>query len=320
MALDRELLVKLQRKVEKYTGKSNMLGIIEAVTDGVRGRLVDHYNSQHVLCKEVSLAPMRCKALRNGNPQTFHCQFHQMLPKEDQQSGVQSMGAESFGLLPWKAAMLLLPKVDFAMGLELEEKRAEDPRKNAPPIKKVVKAPEPTDPATIVLAGTTFWKWGRNGKARKRFIIFNESDNAIVWKDSESSKNIAGAIPLSKIQDVCEGIKTPVLLKVKSGKLQPTKVWSIIATDRTLDLQAESSSQRDRWVSGLKARYKKYLQKQTMEPESITPLPKNLEKKVKSYPEKYRSDLCDLRATCKRLQSVTALTKSLDASTTSSRA
>merc|ERR1719443_2786968 len=134
LALDRELLAKLQRKVQKYTGKSNMLGIIEAVTDGVRGRLVDHYNSQHVLCKEVSLAPMRCKALRNGCPQTFHCQFHQMLPKEEQQnqSGAP-LALDSFGLLPWKAAMLLLPKADFAMGLEWEEKRPEEQRPGATP-------------------------------------------------------------------------------------------------------------------------------------------------------------------------------------------
>merc|ERR1719327_1777321 len=126
LALDRELLVKLQRKVEKITGKSNMLGIIEGVTDGVRGRLVDHYNSQHVLCKEVSLALLRCKALRNGCPQTFHCQFHQMLPREDQRSPVQSMGAGNFGLLPWKAAMLLLPKAEFAMGLDMAMDRDQE--------------------------------------------------------------------------------------------------------------------------------------------------------------------------------------------------
>lgn len=315
LALDRELLAKLQRKVQRYTGKSNMIGIIEAVTDGVRGRLVDHYNSQHVLCKEVSLAPMRCKALRNGCPQTFHCQFHQMLPKEDQQSGsgVPGMG-DGFGLLPWKAAMLLLPKSDFTMGLEWEEKHQEEQRKPLTPVVNVARQPETerTDPATLVLAGTTFLKWGRNGKAKKRFIIFNESDNAIVWKDAENSKNIVGAIPLSKIQDVCEGVNTPVLQKVKNAKLRPDRAWSIVATDRTLDLQAESAEQRTRWVTGLKARYKRYLQRQSSEPEAWAPLPKALEKRVKSYPAKFRSDLCALRATCKRLQSVTALTKSVD--------
>jgi len=316
LALDRELLVKLQRKVEKITGKSNMLGIIEGVTDGVRGRLVDHYNSQHVLCKEVSLAPMRCKALRNGCPQTFHCQFHQMLPKEDQRPGIQSMG-ESFGLLPWKAAMLLLPKADFSMGMELEADKQEAQKKICvspvkKPSKEVVEIP---DPATIALAGTMFLKWGRNGKAKKRFISFNESNNIIEWRDSDRVGAIVkGALPLSKIQDVCEGVKTPVLLQVRSAQLRPDRVWSIIATDRTLDLQAESPVHRERWVSGLKARYKKYLQRQIAEPEALLPLPGSLEKKVKSYPEKYRSDLCDLRATCKRLQSVPALTKNADAS------
>lgn len=318
LALDHELLVKLQRKVEKLTGKSNSLGFFEGVTDGVRGRLVDHYNSQHVLCKEVSLAPMRCKALRNGCPQTFHCQFHQMIPKEDRTAGVQPLG-EGFGLLPWKAAMLLLPKADFAMGIDVEEKIQEEASKVTQPGKpKAVKerSVQPMDPATIVLTGTSFLKWGRNGKAKKRFIMFDESNNAIVWKDSESNKNIIGVIPLSKIQDVCEGIQTPVLKKVENKLGQnKSRIWSIIATDRTLDLQADNPQIRERWVAGLKDRYKKYLQRQTLETDQDKlALPKALEKKVKSYPDKFRSPLCDLRATCKRLQSVTALTKSVDAS------
>jgi len=315
LALDRELLVKLQRKVEKYTGKSNMLGIIEGVTDGVRGRLVDHYNSQHVLCKEVSLAPMRCKALRNGCPQTFHCQFHQMLPREDQRMSGNPIG-DSFGLLPWKAAMLLLPKADFAMGLEMamDKDHNEDVRKAAVREKPAIKdQTEPTDNATIVLAGSTFLKWGRNGKAKKRFIIFNENLNAIVWKEREDKKEI-GAVPLWKVQDICTGVQTPVLQKVRNQKLKPDRVWSIIATDRTLDLQAESLQQRDRWVAGLKARYKKYVQKQNFEQEDKPHLPRALAGKMKSYPEKYRSDRCGLRSTYRKLQAVTALKKSMDAS------
>ena len=104
-------LTKPDLNCVKSGKKSNMLGFMEGMIDGVRARMVDHYNSQHVLCKELSLAPMWVKALRNGCPQTFHVQFHQLAKTSDsgQQSSVLPIMGDSFGLLPWKVAMLLLP-------------------------------------------------------------------------------------------------------------------------------------------------------------------------------------------------------------------
>jgi hypothetical protein len=328
LALDRELLVKLQRKVEKITGKSNMLGIIEGVTDGVRGRLVDHYNSAHVLCKEVSLAPMRCKALRNGCPQTFHCQFHQMLPREEHRSS--PLAGESFGLLPWKAAMLLLPKTDFAMGIDLGLKQEqEEIRKMAAPKKTAKDIKENAiDDSTLPLIGTWFLKWGRNGKAKKRFVYFDDGHSAICWSDKEvkesetsrsDQKPPVGLLPLHKVQDICNGVKTPVLLKVKTPKLVPHKAFSIVATDRTLDLQAESASIREKWVNGLKSRYKKFLNRQSATQDEGQDLPPKWAKKVKPYPEIYRSDLSTLKQTNRRLQTISTFKKSIEVSSSLAR-
>jgi len=316
LALDKELLVKLQRRVQTYTGKSDMLSIVEGVTDGVRGRLVDHYNMQHVLCKEVSLAPMRFKALRNGCPQTFQIQFHQMQPKEEQRGSSFGLLSGS-SILPWKVGMLLLPKADFAMGLELvlEAGQTEEVREQVNSTRAAGKLrAEPPDPATVIHAGGRFLKWCRNGKAKSRFVIFDDGIEAIVWKSSETDKNPINAIPLSKIQDITTGVQTPVLHKVRGAKLRPDHVFSLIATDRTLDLQAESTMQRDKWVAGLKASYKKYIQRQNVEPEAAPPIPKQLEKRMKTYQEKFRCDLSELRSTYRKLQAVTALPKSLEAS------
>lgn len=314
LALNRELLVKMQRKVEKLTGKSDMLGIVEGVVDGVRGRLVDHYNAQHVLCKEVSLAPMTWKALRNGKPQAFHLQFHQLQsPGERQMQSLQMPSlmapqGDSWGLLPWKVSMLLLPKADFNMGLNITAEPAQPPvavtetEKSQPTI---------ADPVAVVLEGANFLKWGRNGKPKKRFVYYDEDLEAIVWKNEETDKQLIGAIPLSKIQDVCTGLQTPVLQRVRSSKLCADRVLSIVAAERTLDLQAETVDQQQRWVAGLKARYKQHIQQQDLEGDTAVKLPKALERRIKVYPDRFRSDRCTLKSTYKKLQAVSALGKSL---------
>lgn len=338
LALDRELLVKLQRKVQMLTGKSNMLGFVEGVIDGVRGRLVDHYNSQHVLCKEMSLAPMQWKALRSGCPQTFHVQFHQLQrPLSTDSTGTAggpqplpsvslSKPGNPYGLLPWKMSMMLLPKSEFAMGLETATPAKESegkPRTSKQQSDKFVnssQAADMADPGTLVLAGGHFLKWGRNGKAKRRFVLFDDSIDAIVWKNVHTDKNALGAITMAKIQDISTGIQTPVLQKVVSPSIKADHVLSIISTDRTLDLQAESMAVRDRWLAGLKSRYKRYVQRQSLDGAEHIPLPAALERRLKTYPDKFKSDRCTLKSTYRKLQAVTALGKTWKSDDAPSRA
>merc|ERR1719409_736853 len=135
---------------------------------------------------------------------------------------------------------------------------------------------ESTEPSTVVLVGMVFSKWGRNGKMKRRFIVFDENVNAVLWKNDKKDSKVIGAIPLSKITDICTGVSTPVLQNVRSSKLRADRVWSVIATDRTLDLQANSAAQREIWVAGLKSRYKTYVQ--NLGPAGAADLPKILVK------------------------------------------
>uniref|UniRef100_A0A7S4V2Z9 PH domain-containing protein n=1 Tax=Alexandrium monilatum TaxID=311494 RepID=A0A7S4V2Z9_9DINO len=315
LALNRELLVNLQRKVEKLAGKSDMLGIVEGVVDGVRGRLVDHYNSQHVLCKDVSLAPMTWKALRNGKPQAFHLQFHQLHPAGAKQQPLQlpslmpGVCGDSWGLLPWKVAMLLLPKADFTLGLDLSMECSPQPGLASETSAGVQDATE--NPDAAVLNGSTFMKWGRNKKFKRRFVYFDDTFDALVWKNVQTDRRALGAIPLHSIQDVCTGLVTPVMQRVRNPALCPDRVLSIIATDRTLDLQAETVAEQQQWVAGLKARYKQHIQEQQVHGEGAMPLPKVLVRRNKAYPDNFRSDRCALKSTYQRLQAVSALGKTL---------
>jgi len=270
---------------------------------------------------------MRWKAMRNGNPQTFHIQFSQLLRPEEQTVPTLSPPlGDAFGLLPWKVAMLLLPKADFAMGLEADKtpgvEQHGDQKEDAIAKPSVMSKGLTSEPATAVVEGSNFLKWGRNLKAKTRFVFFDESADAIVWKNLHSDKTPIGAIPLSKVQDICVGLQTPILQKawskekkVRSPKLRDDHVLSIIATDRTLDLQAESAAEMQRWVAGLKAQYRRFVQQQGPDGEAqLASLPKVLEKKCKTYPTKWRSDNCALRTTYKKLQAVTALGRTLRAS------
>merc|ERR1712232_476218 len=173
-----------------------------------------------------------------------------------------------------------------------------------------------TEATKNVATGANFLKWGRNGKAKPRFVFYDETLDAIVWKSSEKDKLPIGAIPLGKVQDICIGVQTPVLHKVRCTTFRPDKVFSIVAAERTLDLQADSVVQRDTWVAGMKSRYKTYVRDRGPDLENPTPLPKNIEKKVRTraaYPEKFRSNHCNLASTHRKLLAITALGSTLQA-------
>ncbi|CAK0795845.1 unnamed protein product [Prorocentrum cordatum] len=325
LALDRELLVKLQRRVQLLVGKSMSMGIVEGVVDGVKARMVDHYNSQHVLCKEVSLAPLRCKALHNGNPQTFHMQLHQLLKSGDGEApaSLGSLGSR-FGLLPWKVAMLLLPKADFVMGVEVADQGFRrsllpDPDQKGPLGRPVSQSTSDSqavnissgDPVQAVNVGAMFTKWCKNGKFQKRFVVFVEEYDVIIWKKSASDSKITGVLPLASVQDICIGptLQTPVLQKARAHpKMRPDRLLSVIANDRTLDLQADTAEIQQRWLQGLKERFKMHVQNHIqIEEDAITALPKHLVKKQKKYPEKFRSDRCALRSSYRMVQANAAL-------------
>jgi len=219
-------------------------------------------------------------------------------------------------MLPWKVAMMLQPKAEYTMGLDgyPDPAHGKAPTMAAPDMAAAVAksstAPAPRDlsDATTVRSGAYFIKWCRNGKPKKRFITYDEQHDAIVWKNTEKNGSILGLIPLAKIQDICTGAKTPVLFKARgSPKFREDRAWSIIAADRTLDLQAESVAQQHSWVTGLEARFKLHVQQYDFDGKVKEPLPPKLERQQKTYPDKFRSDQCGLRSKLKKLQAFQAV-------------
>eukprot|EP00811_Abedinium_folium_P032576 NODE_560_length_2929_cov_19.995717.p1 GENE.NODE_560_length_2929_cov_19.995717~~NODE_560_length_2929_cov_19.995717.p1 ORF type:complete len:935 (-),score=198.31 NODE_560_length_2929_cov_19.995717:125-2638(-) len=321
-AANRDMLVDLHRAVEHATGKSNAMGIIEGITHGVRGRLVEYYNQQHVLCRDCSLLPLRFKLMRNGNPQMLHLQFYQMLRPLSEASTCQplTMSSDPFGMLPWKLGMVLLPRADYMLngdfGLTEPELVAIS---SAHQYTSVSSTTQILNASPDVLSGQVLLKWNRHGRWQKRFVEFDSTHQAIVWRDNEHA-HIAGLLPISSVNDITAGICTPVLEKVRHAKLRPAQVFSIITSERTLDLQADSRYMQEVWVLSLKRLYKNSMPQET-DSSGITPLPRHLEKKVKVYPEKLRSDRHTFKQACLRAtkQQVSAAPFRSEASSTKNK-
>merc|ERR1712037_28607 len=127
--------------------------------------------------------------------------------------------------------------------------------------------------------------WGRNGKVKRRFVFYDDAADCLVWKNATSAKDVAGVLPIHKIQDISVGVSTPVLHRIRHPKLRPDRAWSIVALDRTLDLQAESPAERDQWVAALKSCYKRHVERFRQAGGDQGPdLPPHYRRKVKVYP------------------------------------
>lgn len=299
VAKEKEASLELQRNIEQLTGKSDMFGVVEGILDGLQARLVDFYNAEKVLCKEASLAPVRFKIHRNGKPQAFRLQFHQMQrPGATEEASSPGVG-NLFALLPWKVSMLLLPKIDFLMS---PQKTGDGSR--ALKFNRITVRRSPIEEArAVLLAGSFFRKWGRNRKSKERFVQYDDVHNVIVWKNMVSDKVPRGVVPLALIQDVLVGVQTPVMRNIRSSRLRSDAVFSIVSKNRTLDLQADNMNQRDRWATGAKALFKEFAQKQIVlegsggiQRQLEEPVvPKHLVKCLKEYPPKFRCEKCALK-------------------------
>lgn len=345
----KELLARLQRKVELAVGKSNMLGSFEVELDGVLARTVDHYNKGLVLCKQAQLGPLMVKLRRSGQPQALQVQIHHLHPNVLAAPSLPSLMNGGVSMLPWKTSMMLLPQEGFqntaGSDRKLQEPRKGSKEKEAKSEKKGQRgsigtrqrgvlspqSPSPTETSVAsafhVQSGSLpaqsgvkfmeaafFLKWGRNGRAKRRYVEFDETLKAIVWKDHAAARP-RGIFPLGNIQDVCVGLQTPVAQQAdmpatcchpKGGyRFNPNLVISVIAEDRTLDLQAETDQQHQVWAEGIVARFRAHVHSQG---DGLASTPAT----YKRYPVKFRSDRCELRLACERLQAMTSFNKTVE--------
>merc|ERR1719163_645179 len=94
--------------------------------------------------------------------------------------------------------MLLLPKADFAMGLDIsiEKDREDDIKKIAQPQKPgnaAVGSERPQEAEAnlqVAVQGMWFSKWGRNGNYKKRWVRFDEKYNCLVWQASKTDNGV----------------------------------------------------------------------------------------------------------------------------------
>ncbi|CAE8678837.1 unnamed protein product, partial [Polarella glacialis] len=273
---------------------------------------------------ESSLAPLRWKMLRSGRPQTLQFQLYN-LRRESPTSAAAGASrpvpwSGGASLLPWKAGMQLLPRADFkeAVGkdrlqqtmLKTSNNNNSNNSNNNNSNNNNKSRSLPSTSTGPGILGAEFLKWGRNGKPKKRYVEFDQILMAIVWKNTAEDASPVGVISLASIQDICVGVQTPLLLNVQSAKhphLQAALTWSVVAAERTLDLQADSVDQQKEWVLGLRLAYRQLTASQLQKGFSSPMIPKAWEAKQKAYPEKFRSNLCELRSACAKLQADGAL-------------
>ncbi|CAJ1411126.1 unnamed protein product [Effrenium voratum] len=363
-ALMKELLVRLQRKVEMAVGKSNMLGSLEVELDGVNARSVDNYNRGMMLCKQANLSPLLLKVHCSGQPQAFQVQVHHLRHEASAAPSLSMLtGDGGVNMLPWKSTMLLLPQDDFHCTagadrkLKTKETRSSSAKRSTnwdsqsqSPARKSRSPGKKQSPADtqqtlqVTLQGVAsiatseespdgrmasesleplqpayFVKWCRNGRGKLRYVEWKEDLKAIVWKDHEESAKPAGVFPVWKIQDICVGKHTPVLQEAEkpktscclrsrgAHKLKLHLVVSVIAEDRTLDLQAETAEQHKRWAEGLVARFRAHVRSEHSSEAFATDEKVN----YRTYPAKLRSDRCELRLACEKLQAMTSFSNTV---------
>lgn len=107
--------------------------------------------------------------------------------------------------------------------------------------------------------GGTFLKFGRAGDPHERTVWLSDDAEQIHWgewiplseKEKERGKfpqrKSGGYLKVKNLLKVVIGCTTPVFERQRQ-QASPSKCFSIVAKDRTLDLQSDSTENRDDWV------------------------------------------------------------------------
>jgi hypothetical protein len=115
----------------------------------------------------------------------------------------------------------------------------------------------------LLQAGATFVKFGRSGFPHRRRVWLTPEMDAIRWgkpgvKDPPPLKQAELAVGkecvrLSDIVDVVDAPSTPVFVRNARSITSADCCFAIAATDRTLDLEADTPEEKAKWVVALLA-------------------------------------------------------------------
>ena len=100
-------------------------------------------------------------------------------------------------------------------------------------------------------AGITLKKHGRSGKPKAKRIYLTDDSLQVCW--GKSTRTQLRCLHTDEIRSVEPGKHTEVLLRKDVRDVQDDVCFSLVADDRTLDLQCDSVSQRDALVEGFSA-------------------------------------------------------------------
>ncbi len=100
----------------------------------------------------------------------------------------------------------------------------------------------------VITTGDVFLKYGRMGSPHNRYVFLSENQQRICWQDQER-KGTVRFVLAADIRDVELGsTRTKVFQRYNIPAELDERCFSIIATGRTLDLQARSKEVRNTWV------------------------------------------------------------------------
>jgi hypothetical protein len=102
-----------------------------------------------------------------------------------------------------------------------------------------------------VKTGITLKKHGRSGKPKAKRIYLTDDSLQVCW--GKSTRTQLRCLHTDEIRSVEPGKHTEVLLRKDVRDVQDDVCFSLVADDRTLDLQCDSVSQRDALVEGFSA-------------------------------------------------------------------
>ncbi|KAL0242568.1 hypothetical protein GEMRC1_005131 [Eukaryota sp. GEM-RC1] len=130
--------------------------------------------------------------------------------------------------------------------LQEDKKRQKDVRKREREQKEVE-----TKLRARLLEGGVFLKHGKKGKPHHRFIWVSSDFSAIQWRDPAKTK-VRDSMQVASITDVVVGQTTSVFRRRSGNPGREALSFSVIAGERTLDVEAASEEDRDLWVDSFR--------------------------------------------------------------------
>ena len=101
----------------------------------------------------------------------------------------------------------------------------------------------------VMVTGDVFIKYGRSGNPHNRYVFLQTESQRLCWQDKKR-KEKARYIDIGSIIDIELGsTRTKVFQKYNIAAELDERCFSIIANNRTLDLQARSKEVRATWVN-----------------------------------------------------------------------